>query len=120
MKIVDKDTGHTLNGNNNFIAKIEYSSVLKNPNIAVSLYRRKYDEVFSQEYELVDLKDYLQDTLISTTRDKEYVVSSNPKTENNYSVILKEKLKSGTYKLVFKLYDNNAYVGEEYEYIIIK
>ena len=33
---------------------------------------------------------------------------------------MKENLKSGTYKLVFKLYDDDAFVGEAYDYIVIK
>ena len=36
------------------------------------------------------------------------------------SLTLKENLISGTYKLVYKLYDGNNYIGEDYEYIIIK
>ena len=32
----------------------------------------------------------------------------------------KDNLKTGTYKLVFSLYDGNVYVGDIYKYIIIK
>lgn len=120
FKIVDKDTGFTQNNNNTFISKIEYSSALSNPNIAVSLYRRDYSDVYSQEYELVDLKDYMSSYLSSTAREKEYVVTTAPTETMNFSNKMKENLTTGTYKLVFKLYDGNVFVGEAYEYIVIK
>ena len=38
----------------------------------------------------------------------------------SFSYILKENLVSGTYKLVYKVYDGDNFVGETYEYIVIK
>lgn len=119
-KIVDKETGVTSDGNNSVVINLGYSSALANPNIAVSLYRRKYIDIYSQEYELVDLKDYTSNTLVSTKREKEYVISENPLTNTNYFLTLKQNLMTGTYKLVYKLYDGDTYVGEAYDYMIIK
>ena len=119
-KIINKDTGYTLNGNNSLVMNIEYSSALSNPNIAVSLYRRDYSETYSQEYTLVDLKDYVSDLLTATSREKEYVISKNPLSSFTKYLSLKTNLKTGTYKLVYKLYDRNVYVGEAYEYLVIK
>ena len=120
LKIVDKDTGFTLNGNGTFTSKIEYSSGLSNPNIAVSLYRRDYTDTYSEKYNLVDLTDYVKDYMSPTTREKEYSVSVKPTNEINHTFLLKDNLVSGTYKLVYKLYDDDTYVGEAYEYIVIK
>ena len=120
LKIVDKDTGFTMNGNANFMSKIEYSSGLQNPNIAVSLYRRDYSDIYSERYNLVDFADYVKTYVSPTAREKEYVVSVKPAKEFNVAYVLKDNLVSGTYKLVYKLYDNNTYVGEAYEYIVIK
>ena len=119
-KIINKDTGYTLNGNNNLSMNIEYSSSLSDPNIAVSLYRRDYSETYSQDYTLVDLKDYVIETLTQTSREKEYVISDNPLESFTRYVSLKPDLKTGTYKLVYKLYDGDVYVGETYEYMVIK
>ena len=119
-KIVDKETGITSDGNDSIVITLEYSSALANPNIAISLYRRNYTEIFSQDYELVDLKDYTTNTLTATKREKEYVISENPLTNLNYFLKLKPDLVTGTYKLVYKLYDGDVYVGEAYEYMIIK
>ena len=120
FKIINKDTGFTVNGNSTFISNIEYSSALTNPSVAVSLYRRDYSETFSQDYTLVDLADYVQDYLAPTTREKEYSVTTTPTSNFNHVLLLKPNLITGTYKLVYKLYDEDTYVGEAYEYMVIK
>ena len=107
-------------GNNSVSVTLRYSSSLSNPNVAISLYRRDYSEVFSQNYNLVDLQDYIETTLTEKKREKEYEVSNNPSETTTYFLYLKENLVTGTYKLVYKLYDGNEYVGEAYEYVIIK
>ena len=64
--------------------------------------------------------DYVKTDLKSSGRDKEYIVSENPTNSIMYFLTLKSDLITGTYKVVYKLYDREAYVGEDYEYIIIK
>lgn len=120
IKIIDKVTGKTLYNNNSLIAEVEYSSSLSNPRIAMTLQRRLYDNVYSREYETVDLADYVTDTLSKTSIEKEYVFSTSPVATSTTFLTLKENLKSGTYRLVFKLYDKDNYIGEVYEYLIIK
>ena len=119
-KIVDGKTGYTSDGNNSIVTNLQYSSALSQPKISISLYRRKYVDIYSQEYELVDLQDYISTTFRPTKVDKEYLLSENPLNNTNYFLILKENLLTGTYKLVYKLYDGDTYVGEAYEYMIIK
>ena len=119
-KQLDKKTENTLDKNNSLVSTVEYSSALADPNITVSLYRRTYNDIYSREYEQVDLQDYVLDTLTTTNKQKEYSAFDNPINVQNYVLNLKQNLKTGTYKLVFKLYDEDTYVGEAYEYIIIK
>ena len=119
-KIVDKVTGNNQFGNNYITSTIKYSSGLTEPKIAVSLYRRDYSDVYSQSYTLVDLAEYVEDTLTPTSREKEYMVSESPIASMTHQIQLKNELVSGTYKLVYKLYDGNNFVGEAYEYIVIK
>ncbi|MBQ2835280.1 MAG: hypothetical protein IJE68_00355 [Clostridia bacterium] len=119
-KIVNKETGYTQSKNNTLGVQLEYSSSLNNANIALSLYRRDYSEVVSQNYTLVDLKDYVTNTLTATKREKEYIVSEKPVSKITYYLYLKDNLKTGTYKLVYKLYDGDTYIGETFEYMIIK
>jgi len=121
LKIVDSKTGNTEKGNNYYTTKIEYSSGLANPNIAMSLYRREYtDDIYSQTYQKVDLKDYVTNLLTATNREKEYIVSDNPVDISYNYLLFKDNLVTGTYKLVFKLYDEDNLIGETYEYFIIK
>ncbi len=119
-KMVEKDTGYTSHGNNDVVVNIEYSSGLDNPNLAISLYRRDYSNIYSQAYELVDLADYVTIAPTNTKNEKEYIVSNSPTANMTYSIDLGTNLKTGTYKIVVKLYDNDEYIGEAYEYLIIK
>ena len=119
-KIVDKETGNTLNGDNEILANIDYTSLLANPNITVSLERRKYDTIYAMEYEKVDLQDYVTTVLLAAENGNEYEVTSSPIANDTFLLALKNELTTGTYKLVFKLYDGKNYIGEAYDYIIIK
>jgi len=119
-KIIDAKTGLTVDESNTISTTLKYSSSLSNPNVALSLYRRDYAEEISQNYKLVDLKDYVSTILTATPREKEYVISTNPLSTATYYLMLKDNLVTGTYKLVYKLYDGNTYIGETYEYMIIK
>lgn len=118
--IINKDTGKNLNGNNTLVFNYKYGSVLTNPEIHISLKRRSYNSVFSTEYELVDLKDYFSTQFQTTSKAKEYLLTKNPVDNSNVFVNLKENLVSGTYKVVFSLYDGTNYIGEVYQYLIIK
>ena len=53
-------------------------------------------------------------------KNKEYKIISAPTSENLLFLYFKENLVTGTYKLVFKLYDADTYIGEAYEYFVIK
>jgi len=118
--MVDKTTGNNLNENSDLRFNLKYSSSLANPNIRLSLYRRNYDSIYSSEYELVDLQDYLKQDLIKTNKTNEYLLTDTPLSDISYNYNFKENLKTGTYKFVVSLYDNNTYIGDVYKYIIIK
>lgn len=119
-KIVDKTTGKTLHGNNSLIINTNYESRLENPVIKVSLYRRDYTTEYALNYNLVDLKDYITNVLEASENQLEYIAVTDPANSNTIFYNLKTNLMTGTYKIVFKLYDNTTYIGEAYEYIIIK
>jgi len=120
MVMVDKDTGNNLNSNKDLRFNLKYSSGLENPELRISLYRRDYTNVYSIDYELVDLSEYVTNLLTATNREKEYVVSDKPASVSDNYLLFKENLITGTYKLVFKLYDGDNLIGETYEYFIIK
>ncbi|MDO5555528.1 MAG: hypothetical protein Q4G09_02420 [Clostridia bacterium] len=120
-KIVNKETGEILNGSNTIVSYLNYSSSLNSPLITVSLNRRDYSQTYSLNYKEVDLADYVSDILTpADIGNDEYIVSTNPSTTSTFFLTLKENLTTGTYKLVYKLYNGSVYIGETYEYIIIK
>lgn len=117
--VIDKVTGKGDNDNNAMVFTINYSSGLADPNLRISMYRRKYDEVYSREYEKVDIKDYVENDLLDRG-DYNYLIFENPTETQLLFLYMKENLMSGTYKIVFSLYDGDIYIGDVYKYIIIK
>ena len=112
-KIINKETGMNEQNSNILQTTVEYSSKLANPNITVSLYRRDYDEEYAQTYTLVDLQEFVNNGLTKAThneKEKEYIISTSPLEKIENSFIFKQNLMTGTYKLVYKLYDGDVYV----------
>ena len=119
-KIIDKTTGNNTDGKNTIDVNIEYESLYTNPNIRVSLYRRDYQDIYSQKYNIVNLQDYVTEILKSTKNKNEYIAIENLTPTSKHTFTFKQNLTTGTYKLVYKLYDGENYIGEAYEYIVIK
>lgn len=118
--LIDKDTGKTKNDTSTLDFTIGYSGNFENTKICVSLYRRKYDEIYSYGYEMVDLADYVSTELTSTSTEKEYLVTDLVQASQNYTLTLKQGLKTGTYKIRFSLYDNDTLITSVDKPIIIK
>jgi hypothetical protein len=108
------DNDKTLNIN------IKYNSLLSEPNTRIQMYRRTYNDYYDTEYEEVDLQDYIDQELTPSSNSLEYILSGRPVASIDYTFKMKESLRTGTYKLVFKLYDNNTFIGDVTRYIIIK
>ena len=117
--ILDKDSGKTLNGNNSLVYFVDYFSGLSNPNIRVSLYRRLYDKVYSSEYELIDLKSFINNNY-DLVGDREYLLSDSPAKNMHFMFDTKSKLTTGTYQFKFSLYDGNNYIGDVSKYVIVE
>ena len=120
MLIINKDDGKNLLDNNSMVFTVKHLSVLENPSIHISLSRRVYDRAYSLDYELVDIKDYLEYNFISTSTDKQYILLENPLSENTLFLTTKSNLKTGTYRLNLSVYDNNNYIGNIYKYLLIR
>ena len=48
------------------------------------------------------------------------MISSNPTANNEYTLQFNSTLISGTYRLAFKLYDDDTEIGRIVRYIIVK
>ena len=116
----DNSVIFSANNDKNLEFTINYTSLLENPSIRLSLYRRKYDEIYDTNYELVDLQDYIDQPLFSTNNLYEYLLIEDPYPTNDFVLLLKDELLTGTYRLVFRLYDNDTAIGEIIRYIVIK
>ena len=119
--LIDKDTGKNKNNTNNLNFTIGYSGGFEHPRVAVTLYRRKYDRIYSYEYEKVDLRNYLSNAIPSTGVENEYVVTNSVQATQNFTLPIKNgNLRTGTYKIVFTLYDGNNKICDMNKVVIIK
>ena len=118
--IIDKTTGKGKNDSNNLSFTIGYSGNFSTPKVVVSLYRRKYDNIYSYEYEQVDLSTYVTNALTTTSVQKEYLVTSNVQASQNYTLTTRTNLMTGTYKIRFSLYDDDILIANMDKSVIIK
>lgn len=113
--------GITMDNTNLIKINLAYDTGVKNPNLRVAFRRRKYEEIFQKEYEVVDLNNYLRHSLRRVNDERyEYLLSEDFSGEMDLEFKLKDKLKTGTYQIVFSLYDGDNYIGEVYNYIVIR
>ena len=118
--IIDKTTGKTKANTNNLSFTIGYSGHFESPKVTVSLYRRKYDQIVSYEYEQANLSQYVTNTLTSAGITGEYLVTNNVVATQNYTLTTGTNLTTGTYKVRFSLYDGNNLITTIDKVIIIK
>ncbi len=90
----------------NFDFNIEYDGILENPNIRISLYKKKELTAYNQDYVLVDLKDYVSNELDGVL---ENVYRIDPQ---NLILNLNDNIESNGYKFVFELFDGETKLKE--------
>ena len=126
--IIDHATGLNINKTRTINASIVYSGLLLEPNMKVALYRRSYATVNNMNYSLVPITSYITNnvTMFGTNSNIYTIISElTPSVgetiiPNTYTFNVGSDLTTGTYKLEFRLYDGDAYVGNVVKYIIIK
>ena len=118
--IDDESIVFSANNDKSLKFNIKYTSRLTAPNIRIAMYRRKYDEVYDTHYELVDFKDFVDFSPTETSGTNEYLITGAPLANNNYEYQLNSTLVTGTYRLSFRLYDEDTMIGEIVRYIIVK
>lgn len=125
-KLVIGETGLNMNDSKDENFNLTYSSVLEDPNIRVAVYKRSTENATTNEYLEYNIKDLFTNTYTYPTGNYikqstyEFMVTSTPSSSIKLTYKLKDNLKSGTYKVVFRLYDGNQIVDEDYKYIIIR
>ena len=121
-KLVDGETGK--NKNNTIFNQytITNKSVLLNPNIRVDLFKRSIVNANTLDYVEVPFNTLFSDSVTSSNNSLypyEIRLNSTANSTTIYTFYLNENITSGTYKLVFRLYDNNQVVDEEIQYVIV-
>ena len=124
MKLIDGTTGTNENNTAYSTFTIKTVETLQNPNVRVTLYKRSTTSKDDRQYLETDLQTVFTTTL--NTPEHYGLVASNPYermvTTNATMLTLdyQEALISGTYKIVFRLYDGNQVIDEDQVHIIIK
>ncbi len=126
-KVVDGETSLNMLGYNYNRYTLTYQSEISNPNVRISLYKRSVESKMSSDYEEIDFRDLFANNLRTpeslhyvSGSDYERMLDVEASKSNVLSFQFNDSLTSGTYRLVFRLYDNNQLIEEEIEYVIVK
>lgn len=126
MKIVTGETSQNEQKTTKNRYTITINQKLTNPNVRISLYKRQTNSKDTTVYEETTLNQIFSNGFVlpesfSLTRStpEERMVSNNPPSSITLDLNLKQGLLSGTYKLIFKLYDKNQLIEQDQEYLII-
>ena len=118
VKVVDGETGLNMLGTRINPYTVHYSSELSNPNFRVEVFKRGITTIDSTEYISVPFSQLFTNAL-PIARDNEVSISMDNLNEKVFNFQLQESLTSGTYRVVFKLYDSNQLIDEETKYVIV-
>lgn len=106
---------------------VSYTTVLTNPNVRISLYKRNTDNKDTTAYTEIDFNTLFSNKFnspgelsYSAKSLYEKMLKVTAGTSNTLYFNFNDNLTSGTYKLVFKLYDNNQLIDEDSKYVIVK
>lgn len=117
-KVVDGDTGLNMNSTSVNIYKVKYQSQLNNPNFRIEVFKRNIENPSSTGYTSVPFSSLFTNSMSSAGGNEVYF-SMDELNEKNFNFQLQESLTSGTYRVVFKLYDNNQLIDDEVKYVIV-
>ncbi len=121
-KIFYADTGLNEAGNKINAYQVKYTSTLANANLRLSIYKRKVDTSSDTEYTEIEYSKLFENNLTGTGSTVYPYEVSLPFGVSPYTIPLtvNPNAKSGTYKLVFKLCDNDQVVDTDETYLIVK
>ena len=118
-KLVYGETGLNHAGSKINTYTINYVADLTNPNFRVEVYKRKTDNIDSTVYEPVSFNSLFKNSY-TVVSGKEVTLPVTEEDEQSFDFELADNLTSGTYRVVFKLYDNNQLIDEDTKNIIVQ
>ena len=121
-KIFYSETGVNEDGNRINTYQVKYNSTLTNGNMRLSIYRRNTNSYNTTTYTEIEASKLFDNYLVGTGSTVYPYEVSLPFGVSPYSIPLtvNANAKSGTYKLVFKLCDNDQVVDTDEAYLIVK
>ena len=119
FKIVDGDTGLNMNNTAINTYRVKYNAQLNNPNFRVEVFKRNTNVATTTAYTSVPFSSLFSNNLSVVPGRNEVYINMGQDTDKNFSFNLRQQLTSGTYRIVFKLYDNDQLIDEEAKYVIV-
>lgn len=121
-KLYFSDTQVNADGNKINTYQIKYSSTLENANLRLSIYKREVSSSTTTQYQEIEFSKLFENTMTGTGSTEYPFEVALPFGTSPYNIPLTvyPYAKSGTYKLVFKLCDNDQVVDTDEAYLIIK
>ena len=117
-KIVNGETGLNMDGTKTNTYTVKYSAELNNPNFRIELYKRNTEDPNTTGYTSVPFRTLFSDTF-SRIRNNEVYFEMGNENEKSFTYTLQDELTSGTYRIVFKLYDNDQLIDSDEKYVIV-
>ena len=119
VKLVDGATSLNYNGVDTNKYTVKYHSQLSNPNFRIEIFKRDTTTIDSTQFSSVSFQSLFQNSL-PIVSGNEVSISMGNDTEKEFEFKLQDSLISGTYRIAFKLYDNDQLIDEEYKYVIVQ
>lgn len=126
-KLINGVTGLNNNEETSFEGMIDFSSDLSHTNIRLNVYKRDTTAYNTNTYTEVDPATIIssefpsfQGTGLIATSPYQVLIRNLPTGTINMNYALTGTIPSGTYKLVFGLYDTNHEIQTDVKYIIVK
>lgn len=116
-KVVDGDKGLNMNLRKFNTYNINYTSDLNNPSVRVEVYKRDTTDSNSNSFTSVPFNSLFSNALPSYSGNEMLL---NAKNKDSMEFNLADNLTSGTYRVVFKLYDNSQLIDQDIKYVIVK
>ena len=118
-KVVDGATSKNMNDSSTNTYTVTYTSDLNNPNLRLEVLKRDIDDIDSINYTPVTFNSLFSENL-TAINSTEYSLNMDGENTKDFEFTLNSNLTSGTYRLVFKLYDNEQLIDDDIKYVIVK
>ena len=118
IKIVDGQTGLNLNNTKINTYLVKYESQLSNPNFRIEVFKRDTSDIDTTGFTSIPFNTLFTNSLTSV-RGNEVAFDMGEEAEKSFDFTLQDNLTSGTYRIVFRLYDNDQLIDDDIKYVIV-